>query len=57
MKKVIESGMMDLEIAKTPMKRFAEVEEIADCISFLASPLSSYMTGAALIADGGFTAQ
>lgn len=43
------------DIAKTPFKRLARMEEIGDAITFLASPLSSYMQSAALVADGGFT--
>jgi NAD(P)-dependent dehydrogenase (short-subunit alcohol dehydrogenase family) len=50
-----QSGMMDGEIAKVPMGRLGSPEEIADCIVFLASPWASYMTGAALVADGGYT--
>lgn len=50
-----ESGAMDSEIAKTPMRRLADVEEIADSIAFLASPMASFMTGAGLVVDGGYT--
>jgi NAD(P)-dependent dehydrogenase (short-subunit alcohol dehydrogenase family) len=48
-------GAMDGEIAKTPMKRMADVEEIGDCVAFLASPMASFMTGSCLLADGGYT--
>jgi NAD(P)-dependent dehydrogenase (short-subunit alcohol dehydrogenase family) len=48
--------MMDGEIAKVPMGRYGEVEEIADSICFLASEWSSFMTGANLVVDGGYTA-
>jgi NAD(P)-dependent dehydrogenase (short-subunit alcohol dehydrogenase family) len=40
----------------TPLLRGAQAEEIARCILFLASRDSSFMTGAELIVDGGFTA-
>lgn len=41
-------------ISKTiPMRRFGTVDEIADGIVFLASDRSSFMTGHALIIDGG----
>ncbi|MEW9835149.1 SDR family NAD(P)-dependent oxidoreductase [Mesorhizobium marinum] len=36
-----------------PMGRFATPEEIADVILFMVSDRSSYMTGHALVADGG----
>ena len=43
--------------AAHPLGRMARAEEIAEVIAFLASPRSSIITGAVLMADGGFTAQ
>ena len=40
-----------------PMGRYASPREIAETIAFLASPASSFMTGAILMADGGYTAR
>ncbi|HZI25835.1 MAG TPA: SDR family oxidoreductase [Chryseolinea sp.] len=35
------------------MKRFGEPEEVADAITFLASPKASYITGTVLSINGG----
>lgn len=42
-------------IANTPLQRLAQMEEITDCIVFMASEMSSFMQGASLVADGGYT--
>ena len=40
----------------TPLGRTAEPSEIAEAIVFLASPQASYITGATVMVDGGYTA-
>ncbi|MBE7183765.1 MAG: glucose 1-dehydrogenase [Methylobacterium mesophilicum] len=40
---------------KVPLGRWGTVNEIAECILFLVSDRSSYMTGQILVADGGET--
>jgi NAD(P)-dependent dehydrogenase (short-subunit alcohol dehydrogenase family) len=42
--------------ANRPMGRIGTPEEIAKTVLFLASDDSSFMTGAALVVDGGGTA-
>lgn len=44
-------------LAHTPLRRFAQPQEVAEAIVFLASDESSYMTGSELAIDGGVTAQ
>ena len=46
------SEVMQREIERTPAGRIAEMEEIADTITFMVSPMSSFMYGAGLVADG-----
>jgi NAD(P)-dependent dehydrogenase (short-subunit alcohol dehydrogenase family) len=49
--------LIDSVAASTPIGRLADPSEIASAAFFLASSDSSYMTGAELVVDGGWTAQ
>ena len=42
-------------IKKTPMKRMCRTNDVVNCIKFLSSDDSSYITGQNIIVDGGFT--
>jgi len=41
--------------AETPLRRIGEPDEIAGAAVFLASPASAFMTGQAIVVDGGVT--
>ena len=43
--------------SKIPLGRWGEPIELGPAIVFLASDASSFMTGATLFIDGGYTAQ
>jgi NAD(P)-dependent dehydrogenase (short-subunit alcohol dehydrogenase family) len=49
------SPMYQRWIDSTPMGRLGEPEEIASVVHFLASDAASLMTGAIVVADGGYT--
>jgi meso-butanediol dehydrogenase / (S,S)-butanediol dehydrogenase / diacetyl reductase len=50
-------GFAEQTRAAIPMGRLGRPEEMANVVLFLASDLASYVTGAAVVADGGLTAQ
>lgn len=50
-----EAPMYKRWIDSTPMGRLGEPEEVASVVLFLASDASSLMTGAIVLADGGYT--
>jgi NAD(P)-dependent dehydrogenase (short-subunit alcohol dehydrogenase family) len=54
----LEKAMPDYfasNLSRQPSRRFGKPEEVADAVSFLASPRASWITGVNLTVDGGFT--
>lgn len=54
-KSMSQGDMIETERMKVPIHRYSEMEEIGDCIAFLHSDAASYMIGATLVADGGYS--
>jgi NAD(P)-dependent dehydrogenase (short-subunit alcohol dehydrogenase family) len=53
---VLKNDVLLEEVLKiTPMKRYAQPDEIAGAALYLASDSASYLTGQALVIDGGMT--
>ncbi|MFC4295580.1 SDR family NAD(P)-dependent oxidoreductase [Novosphingobium tardum] len=48
-------ALYEATLAKMPMGRYGEPDEVAKAVVFVASPACPYMTGANLVIDGGFT--
>lgn len=49
---VVENVML----APAAIKRLMEPEEVAECVAYLCSPAASFITGASITLDGGWTA-
>jgi enoyl-[acyl-carrier protein] reductase III len=53
-----ETGLvapLETVVPKIPKQRLGTVQEVADCVLFLLSPASEYVTGTTLVVDGGLT--
>jgi NAD(P)-dependent dehydrogenase (short-subunit alcohol dehydrogenase family) len=48
-------GAMERRTEAIPSRRIGTPEDIAQAVVFLASPRASYVNGAELVVDGGFT--
>ncbi|MFD8544891.1 3-hydroxybutyrate dehydrogenase [Streptomyces sp. NPDC059649] len=51
-----ERVLTDVLLADTALKRLLEPEEVAEAVAYLCTPQASFVTGASLTLDGGWTA-
>jgi len=54
-KQSLSTSEMEKLCSQIPLGRFADPEEIAKIVAFLASDLNTYLTGQNIVVDGGFT--
>ena len=54
-RKTEHKNVIETFVSAVPMGRAGEPEEIGPLAVYLASPASSYVTGAAFVIDGGYT--
>ena len=50
-----QPGVIEKRSAVVPMRRIGEPDDIANSVLFLASDRASYVNGAEIIVDGGYT--
>jgi len=53
--KTIDPELVKKEMARLPMGRIGEPEEVASMVAFLCMPAASYMTEQVICIDGGHT--
>ena len=46
----------DVLLARTPVKRLVEADEVADLVGYLCGPGTASITGSSFLLDGGWTA-
>ena len=52
-----DTARYDVTVARIPLGRYGQPEDVANGVLFLATDESSFMTGSELVIDGGWTAQ
>lgn len=53
---IAETDVSDVLLARTPLKRLVEPEEVADMVAFLCGPGTESITGSSFMMDGGWAA-
>jgi peroxisomal 2,4-dienoyl-CoA reductase len=53
MKRLAPGGVEKMMVERIPLRRFGQIQEIADMATYLVSPAARYITGAIFVVDGG----
>tara|TARA_B100001939_G_scaffold335167_1_gene336920 strand:+ start:1424 stop:2182 length:759 start_codon:yes stop_codon:yes gene_type:complete len=53
--KMLSKEQIDKHTEQVPLKKLADVEDIANIVSYLSSDLNKFITGQDIVVDGGFT--
>ena len=48
-------GLDDLMISKTPLRKLGTAEDVAKLVSYFSGDAATFITGAEIIIDGGFS--
>jgi len=50
-----DAQFLEIALKRIPLGRFCSVQDVAEAVSYLASPQAAYITGHTLVLDGGVT--
>ena len=49
----VETGQQQVMTSRVALRRFGQIDDIANAVAYLCTPAGSYVTGTELVVDGG----